>query len=79
MTILLGLVLLLTAAVVTLTGTLMDADGSQGFLFGVEVGVVGMLGLRLVRGDGGRRAATRRSCRVRRRRRETHEAEEAKV
>ena len=64
MTILLGLILLVTAATVTLVGMVMQAGGSQGFLFGVEVGVVGMVGLALVRGDVGRRRALRRLRRV---------------
>jgi hypothetical protein len=57
---LLGVILLFTAAAVTVAGTLTQAGGSQGFLFGVDVGVVGMIGLGFVRGDVGRRTASRR-------------------
>jgi hypothetical protein len=60
MTILLGLVLLITAVVVAVVGTLTQAGGSHLFLFGVEVGVVGMVGLGLVRGDVDRRVTSRR-------------------
>jgi hypothetical protein len=60
MTTLLGLFLLITSMAVTLTGTLLNAGGSQGFLFGVEVGVIGMIGLGLVRSDVGRRTAAHR-------------------
>ena len=64
MTILLGLILLFTAAALTLVGTVLHVGGTQGFPFGVEVGIVGMIGLGLVRGDVGRRTASRRLRRV---------------
>jgi len=60
MAILLGLILVITALVLTLTGTAMQFGGPQGFLFGVEVGVVGMIGMRWVRGEVGERVAAHR-------------------
>jgi hypothetical protein len=39
--------------------------GGNLFLFGIEVGIVGMIGLRLIHGDVGRRLATRRLGRQR--------------
>jgi len=69
MTILLGLLLLVAAVVIALVGVLTNAAGMPGahgntFLFGIEVGVVGMLGLRLVRGDVDRRLALRKLHRL---------------
>lgn len=69
MTILLGLLLLVAAVVLAFVGVLttagpFSATGSNAFLFGLEVGVVGMLGLRLVRGDVDRRLALRRLHRL---------------
>jgi hypothetical protein len=65
-TILLGLVLLITAVCLAIFGVQgIGLPTGQPFLFGIEVGVAGMLGLRLVRGDLGRRLASRRLRRLR--------------
>jgi hypothetical protein len=69
MTILLGLLLLVAAVVIALVSLLTDAGRvsaahGNAFLFGLEVGVVGMLGLRLVRGDVDRRLALRKLHRL---------------
>jgi hypothetical protein len=75
MTFLLGLIMLVTAVAMVFAGAVMHVSDSRGFLFGVETGIVGMLGLALIRGDVGRRTARRRLRRVSDRyRRETAEA-----
>jgi hypothetical protein len=61
MMILLGLIFLVVAVCVALLGLQgIGLPTGRLFLIGIEVGVVGMVGLRLVRGDiRGRRAARR--------------------
>ena len=60
MKVLIGLVLLVSAVGLAVVGALTHPEGPQVFVTGVEVGVVGMLGLRLVRGDVDRRLASHR-------------------
>jgi hypothetical protein len=66
-TILLGLILLCGSLAGVVVGVLTSVARPEGNLFvsGVVVGVAGMLGLRLVHGDVGRRLAARRLGRLR--------------